>query len=333
VAVTEQQLRELVPESETAEPVTDAELEALLSFLDCHEVATRSRPRKIKGGWQVEIECPLRSEHQSEDSQRDAVVTVIGGQGFGFKCLHGHCEGRDWKKFRTELESRAGRKFAFASNGLDAAVVLRKGLPLITHATLAEAFLRDNHDFVCVYDVDGRPIAQWVGTRWEISRDDTLVWRAVADYLKSLHGKYDKPEKSRPDSRLRLYDATFTSGVVRCVKPYLRPVKADVFDSNPHMLGLPNCRVIDLQTGAIRETRRDDYISQRIDGTPDANCATPRFDQFIGEITCGDAGLANYLLRLCALCLTALPFQALFFLWGRGRNGKGVDSDADCDSG
>ena len=32
----------------------------------------------------------------------------------------------------------------------------------------------------------------------------------------------------------------------------------------------------------------------------------------------------NYLLRLCALCLTAIPFQALFFLWGRGRNGKGV---------
>ena len=66
------------------------------------------------------------------------------------------------------------------------------------------------------------------------------------------------------------------------------------------------------------------YISQRIDVTPDPNCPTPRFDRFINEITCSDGALANYLLRLCALCLTATPFQALFFLWGRGRNGKGV---------
>src|SRR6266436_4088578 len=32
----------------------------------------------------------------------------------------------------------------------------------------------------------------------------------------------------------------------------------------------------------------------------------------------------GYLLRLCSLCLTANPYQGLFFLWGRGRNGKGV---------
>jgi P4 family phage/plasmid primase-like protien len=70
--------------------------------------------------------------------------------------------------------------------------------------------------------------------------------------------------------------------------------------------------------------RREDYISQRIDVAPDPNCPTPRFDRFISEITCGDGALANYLLRLCALCLTADPYQGLFFLWGRGRNGKGV---------
>jgi P4 family phage/plasmid primase-like protien len=123
---------------------------------------------------------------------------------------------------------------------------------------------------------------------------------------------------------MRLYDATFINGVVRCVKPYLPPVKAEVFDREPYMLGLPDCRVIDLRTSAVRDMRREDYISQRIDVAPDPNCPTPRFDRFISEITCGDGALANYLLRLCALCLTADPYQGLFFLWGRGRNGKGV---------
>jgi hypothetical protein len=157
-------------------------------------------------------------------------------------------------------------------------------LPVIAHATCAEAFLRDNHDFVCVYDLEKRPISQWVKTRWDISGDDTLLWRAVADYLKTLHDKYPAPEKG-PDPRKRCYDATFIGGIVRCVKPYLPPVKAELFDQDPHMLGLPGCRVVDLRTSAIRDMRREDYIAQCIDVTPDPNCPTPRFDRFISEIT------------------------------------------------
>ena len=71
--------------------------------------------------------------------------------------------------------------------------------------------------------------------------------------------------------------------------------------------------------------RREDFITRRVNVAPDANCPTSRFDRFpLLEITCGDEALANYVLRICALCLTAIPYQGLFFLWGRGRNGKGV---------
>ncbi len=69
---------------------------------------------------------------------------------------------------------------------------------------------------------------------------------------------------------------------------------------------------------------RSDFVTQRVHVEPDVNGSTRRFDQFMDEITLGDAGLSAYLLRLAALCLTALPEQKLFFLWGSGRNGKGV---------
>src|SRR5262249_32365366 len=161
--------------------------------------------------------------------------------------------------------------------------------------------------------LEGRPIAQWVKTRWDISKDETLLWRAVSDYLKGLHDKDEAPPKG-PDPPQRFFYATLIIGVFRCVKPHLPPVKAHQIYPDPHMLGLPDCRVVDLRTSGIREMRREDYISQRIDVTPDAECPTPRFDGFIAEITCEDGELASYLLRLCALCLTALPFQALFFL-------------------
>jgi P4 family phage/plasmid primase-like protien len=311
--VTEQQIQALTPAPLSVQAVPkadDVELTRLLGFLDRYDVVVRSQPVAVPGGWRVEVECPWSNEH-SDETRRDTVVSFIGGRGYGFNCKHSHCVSRHWPAFRVEMERRyPDRKFSFVEPAAAAVTIGSRALPIIAHATLAESFLRDNHDFVCIYDLEKRPIAQWVKTRWDISGDDTLLWRAVSDYLKGLFDQYPEPEKG-PDSRKRFYDASFITGVVRCVKPYLPPVKAEVFDQNPYMLGLPDCRVIDLRTSAVRDMRREDYISQRIDVAPDPNCSTARFDRFIAEITCGDGALA-------------IPFQALFFLWGRGRNGKGV---------
>jgi P4 family phage/plasmid primase-like protien len=299
------------------------ETDKLDRFLGCYEVAGTGDWFNKGNSWYRPVECPWLSEHENDNQGTSTCVVYTEGSGYGFDCKH-RCAGKAWKEFRAEVESRfPGRTFSFGSDGATGTVTIGGSLPIIAHATLAEAFLRDNHDFVCVYDLEKRPIAQWVKTRWDISGDDALLWRAVSDYLKALHDKYKAPEKG-PDPRKRFYDANFISGVVRCVKPYLPPVKAEIFDQDPHMLGLPDCRVIDLRTSAIRDMRREDYISQRIDVAPNPHCPTHRFDRFVSEITCGDGALANYLLRLCSLCLTAIPFQALFFLWGRGRNGKGV---------
>lgn len=318
--VTEQQLKALLPAPTAPAKPDDAKLNRLLEFLERFQVEVRDTPEQLTNGWRVEIACPWADEHTTADSQRGTVVTFIEGQGYGFKCLHGHCDKRHWQEFREKLD--AGRTFSFGDAGPDA-VIGGGGLPLITHATLAEAFLRDNHDFYAVYDRPGRPTAQWIKTRWDTSGDETILWRAVADYLKGLHARYPKPD-SGPDSRMRLYDANFTAGVVKCVKAYLPAIKGEVFDSNPYMLGLPDCRAVDLRTLTIRDMRREDYISKRINVTPDPNCPTPRFDRFISEITRGDGALGKFLLRLGALCLTAMASQNLFFLWGRGRNGKGV---------
>src|SRR5262249_40271926 len=68
----------------------------------------------------------------------------------------------------------------------------------------------------------------------------------------------------------------------------------------------------------------EDYVTQRVYVSPDANCPTPLFNRFLDEITLGDTALASFLVRLGALCLTSVPSQNLFFLIGSGRNGKGV---------
>jgi putative DNA primase/helicase len=193
----------------------------------------------------------------------------------------------------------------------------------MTHGSLAEAFLRDNRDFLYVYDTS--QLAQWVKTRWDLGdrHDDRLLFQAVGKYLSSLWARYEAPEEGKSDPRRKLEDANMVRGVVQMAKVNLPVIQSDKFDADAHLLGLPNGRVIDLRTSALRDMRREDFITQRVYIAPDANCGTPVFERFLDEITRSDAALASLLVRLGALCLTALPWQKLFFLFGSGRNGKG----------
>jgi putative DNA primase/helicase len=100
-------------------------------------------------------------------------------------------------------------------------------------------------------------------------------------------------------------------------------VRREQFDTDEYLLGLPGGAVADLSTGAVRQIQRADYISRCLTVAPDASHPTPRWTRFLLEIACGDRALADYLRRLCALCLTAHPEHSIFALYGAGRNGKG----------
>ena len=197
-------------------------------------------------------------------------------------------------------------------------------LPRMTHGSLAEAFLRDNRDFLYVYDTG--QIAQWVKTRWDlgISNEDRLLFQAAGKYLGTLWTRYAEPEEGKPDSRRKLEDANMVQGVVRMAKVTCRSSLAKSLTPMHTCLAYRAEELIDLRTSALRDMRREDYITQRVYVAPDANCPTPVFNRFLDEITLGDTALAAFLVRLGALCLTAIPSQNLFFLFGSGRNGKGV---------
>jgi len=296
------------------------ETELLDRVLACYEVPTKDDWFNKGKQWYRPIECPWSDQHENTNTGTSTCVVYTEDGGYGFDCKH-RCSSNGWKEFRAELERRfPDRKFFGTGTGNAA----DPGLPPIAHAKLAEAFrLKHDRDFVSVYDAPGRPVAAWVGTRWDILSDDAPMAKAIGCYLDTMAEKYPAPVKG-PDARMRLYQADFRRGVLYCVKPELRPIKQERFDADEYLLGLPDTRVIDLRTGTTRDMMREDYITRRIDVAPDPNCPTPRWNRFLSEITLGDEALAGYLVRLGALCLTANPYQGLFFLWGTGRNGKGV---------
>ena len=98
---------------------------------------------------------------------------------------------------------------------------------------------------------------------------------------------------------------------------------ADGWNSDPMLLGTPG-GTVDLRTGELRTSRREDYITKMTSVAPlDEPC--PRWIQFLNEATGKDAGLIKFLQQWCGYGLTGLTREhALVFVYGPGGNGKSV---------
>jgi putative DNA primase/helicase len=80
---------------------------------------------------------------------------------------------------------------------------------------------------------------------------------------------------------------------------------------------------VNLKTGAMQEHRREDYITKIAEASPGGACQ--RWREFIETITDHDADLAAFIQRMLGYALTgSTAEQCLFFLYGRGANGKSV---------
>ena len=181
---------------------------------------------------------------------------------------------------------------------------------------------------------DSGELAIWTGKRWiEKDRGYRLLDGLISRWCDRLFIEMPAPSPSaKSDYRKKFMEARFQRGVrhlliTRLAQPGVTCTsETEVFNNKPFLLGMRGTNsylVAELATGTIREVRRDDFISKCVRVTPDSTVVTPRTDRFFDEITLGDADLKAFLLRLCALMLTAHPYQGIFFFWGHGRNGKG----------
>lgn len=100
------------------------------------------------------------------------------------------------------------------------------------------------------------------------------------------------------------------------------PVSPDDLDADPRLLNAQN-GTIDLQSGELREHRREDLITKivTIEYGPDAQA--PRFERFLTEIFDGDEDVIGFVRRFAGYSLTGSTEERCFaILHGRGKNGK-----------
>lgn len=119
----------------------------------------------------------------------------------------------------------------------------------------------------------------------------------------------------------RLHNLSLMKAMLELLKPKVE-IRTAELDSDPMLVRVKN-GVIELKTQRYRENRRQDLITSVCPVEYDPKAASPAWERFIVEITCGDAELAAFLKRLVGYMLTGrTDEQLLFFFYGHGSNGK-----------
>lgn len=173
------------------------------------------------------------------------------------------------------------------------------------------------------------------GERWrfvalwgEWLRFDGAVWRpektlAVFDLVRRITRELAEP-LPKAEQR-RLLAANTIAAIERLARADRQhAATVDQWDADPWLLGTPS-GVVDLRTGLLGAGRPEHYLtkSTAVDPVEVADC--PRWRRFLDRVTDGSAELQDFLQRFAGYALTGATREHVFlFLYGTGRNGKGV---------
>lgn len=175
-----------------------------------------------------------------------------------------------------------------------------------------------------------RYVAKWGrwylfdGKRWTVDEKRTTytlarrVCRETAELAAQTLSNRSNSAKNIASSKTRAAIVSLASDDERLAATF------DQWDADPWLLNTP-AGVVDLRTGIIRPHRPDHYMTKMTAVAPDAYCPTPLWTAFLQRATGNDDELINYLKRVGGYALTGVTREhAMFFLYGTGRNGKGV---------
>jgi P4 family phage/plasmid primase-like protien len=176
---------------------------------------------------------------------------------------------------------------------------------------------------------------------WLVWHDDSWSWDPdavfVRSYTKELPTQiYNEGHSHLKDadafvkwSRLSQKQATMTSTISILKDCREIHIPFSVIDSNSYQVGINNARqVIDLKTGVVRISERNDYLTKSLNVEYLGDSARAvRWHAFLDQVFEGDNDLIDWIQRWCGYLLTGSTIEHVFlFCYGLGSNGKNVFS-------
>lgn len=167
----------------------------------------------------------------------------------------------------------------------------------------------------------------WTGTRWEedqtgaVMRAAKRVVRKIPDEARDIQS--EKLREAIKKHALRSESAGKIDAMIRLsMSDTDIAVLPEVFDQDEMLLNTRNC-IIDLKTGQPRQHDKTAKLMKQANAefNPDAQC--PIWLEFLDKIMDGSDSLISFLQKAVGYSLTGQTGeQVVFFLWGKGSNGK-----------
>ena len=163
----------------------------------------------------------------------------------------------------------------------------------------------------------------WTGRTWKQTNDNTLM-RYAKDFVKELSRQADiTANKSLKSHAIKSEAAGKLAGIVELAKSeHGVLLDSKDFDKNNNLLNCAN-GTLDLDSGKIIETKREDYISKEVELIYDTAASCPIWLSFLNDIFQANDELIDYVQRALGYSLSGYTTEQKFFLCvGNGRNGK-----------
>lgn len=186
--------------------------------------------------------------------------------------------------------------------------------------------------FVAMHGADIRYVALrklwlvWDGIRWQTDDRQTIVERAKQTARTMLREAEAAPKEIRGPliswSRASESEARLKAMVKLASSTPSVVVTPDELDCDRFLLNVKN-GTIDLRKGELRPHRREDLLTKLAPVEYDPQARLPLWDDFLHDVTLGDAELSAYLQRAAGYTLTgSSDEEVLFMLIGPSRTGK-----------
>jgi len=167
----------------------------------------------------------------------------------------------------------------------------------------------------------------WDGVRWVIDREGR-VERMAAE---TARGIYAEALACRDyDLRKKVVEHAVRSESERAINAMVSlarsqpgvPILPERLDADPWLMAVAN-GTVDLRTGELRESKREDHITKQAAVKYEAGAECPEFEKFLRKILLDNENLRGFIQRAIGYSLTGrITERCIFILHGVGRNGK-----------
>ena len=162
----------------------------------------------------------------------------------------------------------------------------------------------------------------WDGTKWDRDKEQRRVYSWARAIAREASAQI-RQHSGSTDLARKVGSAARSNAIVDLATKEQRLIKTvNGWDADDWLLNTPH-GTVDLQTGKLREARRDDYITKSTAMSPDFEMKRPKWMAFLEQTFPDDPVLVAFVQRMAAYFLTGSTQEhALFFCYGEGGNGK-----------